>query len=126
MKIVTDKVVDASALAAIVFNEARREAIERRLVDVTMIAPPLLSYEMASVCLKKMRAHPGETLTLIDALGAFERIPIIVHNVDLAATIVLAQDKSLSFYDASYLWLARSLGCELVTLDVDLQKAFDG
>jgi predicted nucleic acid-binding protein len=35
----------------------------------------------------------------------------------------LALDMDLTAYDASYLWLARHLQAELVTLDVDLADA---
>jgi predicted nucleic acid-binding protein len=125
VKTVTDKVADASALAAVVFNESGRDAAERRFANAMLIAPSILPYEMASVCLKKMRAHPEETRLLINAFGAFERIPIALHKVNLADTVALAKDKKLSLYDASYLWLARTLGCELVTLDGNLQTAFD-
>jgi predicted nucleic acid-binding protein len=37
--------------------------------------------------------------------------------------IVLAERTKLSLYDASYLWLARTLGAELVTLDENLLRA---
>ncbi len=35
----------------------------------------------------------------------------------------MAEAASLTAYDASYLWIARTLGCELVTLDRRLAAA---
>lgn len=43
--------------------------------------------------------------------------------MDFADAIQLAETTRLSLYDASYLWLARHLDVELVTLDEKLQKA---
>jgi predicted nucleic acid-binding protein len=125
VKTVTDKIVDASALAAVIFNETKREIAESRLTDAKLIAPSILPYEMASVYLKKLRAYPEEAPILINAFGAFERVPIVLQNINLAETVALARDHKLSLYDACYLWLAQMLGCELVTLDGDLQEAFD-
>jgi predicted nucleic acid-binding protein len=40
--------------------------------------------------------------------------------------VLLAEATKLSFYDASYLWLSRSLGVPLVTLDRRLEDAASG
>jgi predicted nucleic acid-binding protein len=42
--------------------------------------------------------------------------------VEFDKVIDLATATDLSVYDASYLWLARSLGAELVTLDRKLAR----
>ena len=47
------KVVDASALAALLFDEPEAGAIADRLEDANLVAPALLGFEIASVCLKK-------------------------------------------------------------------------
>ncbi len=43
--------------------------------------------------------------------------------VDHDAVVALALTTGLTTYDASYLWLARQLGAELVTLDRQLDAA---
>ena len=43
--------------------------------------------------------------------------------MDFAEVARMANKLGLSAYDASYLWLARILGVELVTLDDRLAKA---
>jgi predicted nucleic acid-binding protein len=45
------------------------------------------------------------------------------HTVDPGETLALAERYRLSVYDASYLWLARSMNVELVTLDDKLKRA---
>jgi predicted nucleic acid-binding protein len=110
-------------MAAVVFDEIGREAVERRLADAALFAPSLFRFEMANVCLKKMRAHVDERETLLEAFRDFATLPVTEIDVDLAETIALARDTRLSLYDASYLWLALHLKIELVTLDEKLDKA---
>jgi predicted nucleic acid-binding protein len=43
--------------------------------------------------------------------------------VDHDGVLALAAETGLTAYDASYLWLSRKLGAELVTLDTQLRKA---
>jgi uncharacterized protein with PIN domain len=49
------KVVDASALGALLFGEPEAEAVAGRLGDARLVAPPLLGFELTNVCLMKSR-----------------------------------------------------------------------
>jgi predicted nucleic acid-binding protein len=121
---VTDaKVVDASALAALLFGEPEADSIAERLTGARLAAPAFLGFELANVCLVKARRHPDQRDTLKDALHLAARLSIETVAVDQAAAIELAEATSLTTYDASYLWLSRTLGCELVTLDRKLATA---
>jgi predicted nucleic acid-binding protein len=44
-------------------------------------------------------------------------------EVSMAEVLLSADRENLTAYDASYLWLSRKLGLELVTLDGDLKAA---
>ena len=118
-----DKVVDASAVVALLFNELTRDEIVPRLREATLHAPTLIGYEVANACLKKIRAAPAERQALLEAFSLLDALPISLVTVDLDAAIVLAKRTKLSLYDASYLWLARALDAELVTLDGRLARA---
>ena len=117
------RVVDASALGALLFDEPDGAAIAERLRDARLIAPALLPFEVASVCLKKMRRHPDQRDGLMVAFGMLDRMEIGVVEVDHGEALVLAERTGLTAYDASYLWLARRTGSELVTLDRQLEAA---
>ncbi len=52
-------VVDASALAALVFFEPNASVARDRLANRQLVAPRLLAYELTSAALKKLRKHPG-------------------------------------------------------------------
>jgi predicted nucleic acid-binding protein len=120
---VTDKVVDASAIVALLFDELRRDEIVARVGDATLRAPNLLGLEIANACLKKIRAAPAEREALIEAFSLLDALSISLETVDLNGAIVLAERMKLSLYDASYLWLAHVRGAELVTLDDRLARA---
>jgi len=118
-------VADASALAAVTFREPGVEAVALRLLGAEVFAPRLLQFEMASVAWKRMRRQPGDalaTLTLLQAaLGEGSHIQWM--DVNITDVALIAQATGLTPYDASYLWLAASLGADLVTLDRRLQAA---
>lgn len=117
------KVVDASAVAAILFDEPAGERIALQVRGEILIAPALLHFEIAHTCLKKMRERPHEIDGLLEAMGSLTAWNITLRGVDLAAAASLAYRHSLSAYDASYLWLVRTFDAELVTLDTKLAKA---
>jgi predicted nucleic acid-binding protein len=117
------KVVDASALGALLFGEPDDAAVAARLDDGALIAPALLHFEVANVCLKKMRRHPDRRDALQVAFGMLKRMEIGIVDVDHGEVLGLAERIGLTAYDASYLWLARRTGSELVTLDRQLDAA---
>ncbi len=120
------KVVDTSALAAILFGEPEAEAVVARIGEARLVAPTLLAFELANVCLVKCRRHPGQRETLLSAFGLRGRFAIEEAAVDHAEALALAEAVSLTVHDASYLWLARRLGVPLVTLDKALERAAAG
>ena len=117
------KVVDASALAALLFGEPEAEAIAELLGDARLAAPALLNFELANVCVIKSRRHPDQKTGLMAAFKRLDRPAVQDVAVDHAAVVELAAATGLTAYDACYLWLARTLGAELVTLDQQLAKA---
>jgi predicted nucleic acid-binding protein len=114
------KVVDASALGALLFGEPDGAAVAERLRGAGLIAPALLLFEVANVCVKKMRRHPDQRAALMVAFGMLDRMEVAVVQVDHGEALVLAERSGLTAYDASYLWLARRMSAELVTLDRQL------
>ncbi len=118
------KVVDASALAAMLFGEPEGEAVALNLKGATLVAPALLPFEIANVCLMKMRRHPADRDTLMAAFRLWPRLEIRVIDTDPAGVLELAERTGLTAYDAAYLWLARRLDAGLATLDRRLAAAW--
>ena len=120
-------VADASALVAIIFREAGSELIARQLEGVTVCAPTLLKFELANVALTKARRQPAAAAQIFAALADAidEPSDIVWHDVQAIDVALMAQATGLSAYDASYVWLAGSLGAHLVTLDKRLASAVE-
>jgi len=117
------KVVDASALAAILFGEPRAAEVASRLGDALLFAPTLLRYEIASVCLKKLALYLKRRRAILKALSFLDELDLREMEVSADEVVILPRRKNLTAYDASYLWLARSLDLELVTLDQKLARS---
>jgi predicted nucleic acid-binding protein len=122
----TDKVVDASALAAILFNEPEEAAVVQATAGDRLFAPTLIEYELANICAKKMRRHPAQQAAYEEMFRTRTSAVLTLCDVNHEEVLTLAQKTGLSAYDASYLWLARHLGLELVTLDRRLEAAVKG
>ena len=116
------KVIDASALSAVLFGEPEAASVADRLTG-ELVAPALLSFELANVCLMKMRRHPADRDRLAASFKLLARMAIRTVDVDHAGIVDLGGQSGLTAYDAAYLWLARRLGAELVTLDRKLAAA---
>jgi predicted nucleic acid-binding protein len=117
------KVVDASALAALLFGEPEAEAVADQLDGARLVAPSLLAYELANVCLVKCKRLPDQREALLAGFQLFARLGVEEIVIDHARVLELALNTSLTAYDASYLYLARQFGAELVTFDKKLKQA---
>jgi predicted nucleic acid-binding protein len=118
------KVVDASAIGALLFGEPSAETVTSQLSDARSAAPALLPFEVANICWKKVRRHPELRAPLLAAHEMLPRMAIDIVAVQHQEVLRLALATGLTGYDASYLWLARHLSAELVTLDAKLANAF--
>jgi predicted nucleic acid-binding protein len=121
--IATAKVVDASAIAALIFDEPTADAVADLVADTLLIAPALIEYELVNVCMSKFRRKEAPLATLLAGFSLFDRLGVELLDIDLTGVIALAAATGLSGYDASYLWLARRHEVELVTLDKRLAAA---
>lgn len=117
------KVVDASALAALLFGEPEAESVAEQLGDAQLVAPALLGFELANVCLIKSRRHAEQRPVLTAAFRLRHQLGVEEVEVDHDGALELAASTGLTAYDASYLWLTRKLGADLVTLDQQLARA---
>lgn len=121
-------VADASALAAIIFEEPAADTVDPQLRAAELWAPTILQFELANVAWKKIRRNPSKGVEILGALRAFfaDR-PIEWVDIDVTDVVLIAQQTGLTPYDASYVWLAGSIGADLVTLDTRIAAtAADG
>lgn len=115
------RVVDASVIGAIAFEEPERAVALRLVAGHVLYAPTLLSYEVTSVARKKALAHPEKAEAISGWLVRALQSDFTELEIPHAAVLPVALDHGVSSYDAAYLWLARSLNAPLATLDRKLR-----
>jgi predicted nucleic acid-binding protein len=112
-----DKVVDASALAAIAFAEPGADAVIDQIDGHRLHAPTLVVFELMNVAWKRAKKQPAATALFLEALEVLDGLGLRFRAIDQAGVVQLGLATGLTAYDASYLWLARALRMPLVTLD---------
>jgi predicted nucleic acid-binding protein len=117
------RVIDASALVALLFAEPSAPMVADQMRGCDLVAPPLLDFEIVNACTSKIRRQPALREALLEAYAARWQFKIETMDVDHSTVLALAQRTGLTGYDASYLHLARTLEVELVTLDRQLAEA---
>lgn len=117
-------VVDASAVAAVLFDEPESEPVVAS-VGGTLAAPSLLLYEIASVCTTKLTRRPADAKAILSRYRLLQDLDIELAEPDWEKLPVLAQKWTISAYDAAYLQLALLRDAPLVTLDARLAAAYD-
>ncbi|MBI2885637.1 MAG: type II toxin-antitoxin system VapC family toxin [Chloroflexi bacterium] len=117
------KVVDASVLGAMLFQEPDAEEAYALLSGGELFAPSLLPYELTSIARKKALRYPDQRDLVQRACEQGLALDITLVEVAHQAVLRLALETGLTTYDASYLYIARLLGAPLVTLDSSLQAA---
>jgi predicted nucleic acid-binding protein len=117
-------VVDASAVAAVLFDEPESEPV---LASITgaLLAPTLLPYELASVCATKLARRSADAKITIARYRLFAGLAIDLLEPDWSTLPLLAREWMLSAYDATYLQIALAHKASLVTLDARLAAAYD-
>ena len=103
------KVIDASALAAIVFVEPEGKNVIREIEGCELAAPFLLPFELANVCLTKQRRHSTQREQLLSNFLLVDRMAIRYVRMNMVQVLFLAEKHNLTAYNASYLFLSLEL-----------------
>jgi predicted nucleic acid-binding protein len=119
-----ERVLDASAAAAIFFGEPEGPQIMVELSGASLFAPRLIDYEMANIALMKERRGSAPAAALSAGFARFRRLPLTLVTPDFTEVLTLARQSELTAYDASYLWLALKLDAAPASLDQDLLRAW--
>jgi predicted nucleic acid-binding protein len=117
-------VIDASAIAAVLFDEPEAAPVVAGIAGL-LLAPSLLRYEMASVCAVKLRREPKSARPTLMRYRLLSGLDIEYVDPEWESLPLLARQWDISAYDAAYLQLALQRGAPLVTLDARLAAAYD-
>ena len=117
-----DVVVDASFILAFLFPDERADEVDRifdlyEFGKINFVSTLLLPFEVLnslrnSILRKRITKSKAEDLAV-----EFFKIKIILEEVDFRQVFSLSLARDLSFYDAAYVWFAKSKNKPLLTLD---------
>ena len=110
-------VVDASAVIAVLLNEASKPDIIQATVGAEIVSPASLSWEVGnalSANVKKKRISPEQALA---AAHEYYTIDIRLIDIDIEEAIQLSNTHNIYAYDAYVLLCAASLKSPLLCLD---------
>lgn len=113
-------VVDASVLIAVITNESQKETLVQVTQGVDLIAPHSIHWEIGnafSAMLKRERITVKEA---IQAISAYEKIPIRFVDINLGETVKLANQLNIYAYDAYLIRCAIKYKSPLLSLDKGL------
>ncbi len=120
-------VIDSSFVLAKLFPDEVISPVENlfdklKIEKIYLFAPFILPFEVlnglgAGVLSKRV------SVKIANELGKkFLELEIELVDINYLETLELAQKYALSFYDASYLWIAKKNNTSLLTLDKKLAK----
>jgi predicted nucleic acid-binding protein len=115
-------VVDASAAVSALLNDGQARQLLRR---ERLHAPHLIDSEIASVLRRQVHHSRVTASDAWNALDAWRRLALTRYPTPGLLRRIWALRNNLSAYDASYLALAETLDCALVTADARLSNAPD-
>ncbi|MDA4892694.1 type II toxin-antitoxin system VapC family toxin [Microbacterium resistens] len=116
-------VIDSSVVVELITELGSTPALHARLLGERLIAPDLLPLEVASA-LRGLNLGGNLTDHAVGIAAAdLARLPIGLHPSLPLVPRVLALRQNFSAYDASYIALAETFRCPLLTLDRRLANA---
>lgn len=116
-------VVDACALAALLYCEPQADEVADRLDGMVLVAPPLFWCEMTSIALQKIRRQPQNKEKILEATSLLQQLDIQCVQVDSAEVVRFAERYEMPINNAHYVWLATTLGAQLITLKPSMAKS---
>lgn len=125
--LLSELVVDASIIVAALLDDEQQPVADkalRRIGEAGGLAPWLWQLETRSALISAERRGRATEARVDELLVVLRGLPVqIDQGQSLEETLTLARIHKLSFYDATYLELARRSHAILATLDSELANA---
>ena len=112
-----DLTVDTSVIMAVVLNEPSKAALVAATMGAELLVPGSLHWEVGnavSALFKKRRIDVEQAKA---ALASYEKIPLRLAEIDLQASVSLADRYGIYAYDAYVIECARRYQTPLLSLD---------
>ena len=119
----TKVVVDASIIIAVVSNEPEKGSLIKMTQNVNLIAPHSIHWEIGNAFSAMFRRNRISIEDAIQAIIAYEKIPIRFVDIELDEALKLAHVQNIYAYDAYIIRCAIKYKSPLLSLDLKLLNA---
>src|SRR5436305_5284174 len=116
-------VIDASAVIAVVANEASKPALIRLTEGVELLSPASLPAEMGNAFSAMFKRRRISLLEAKAAIEAYKRIPIRLTALNLGQALDLSHQLGIYAYDAYLIACSLQHRSPLLTVDGGLRDA---
>jgi predicted nucleic acid-binding protein len=116
-------VVDTSVILAVITNEVHKKQLIESTKGADLIAPPSLHWEIGNAFSAMFKRKRISLEQAIEALVAYQEIPIQFSEIALSATLELSTELEIYAYDAYFITCALKHKSPLMTLDSGLIHA---
>jgi len=114
---VTNIVVDASVLIAVVTNEPEKAKLVQLTQNSDLIAPHSIHWEIGNAFSAMLKRNRVTVEDAIEAIQTYQKIPIRLVDVELEEVIKLADKLNIYAYDAYLIRCALKYKSPLISLD---------
>jgi len=122
-KIAMIRIVDASAIGAVLLVEPEAGWVNAQTDGMELLAPAVLPFEVGSLCLKRSRLSPSDADSIMAVWAAWSMsLPVRLVTPNAVHTLRLAYETGLTFNDASYLQAAQEHSATIISLDTRLVR----
>ena len=110
-------IIDTSIFMAIVLEEPEKQKIIDATIDVDVVSPDILPYEIGNAFSALAKRKQISKEEIFAAFHIFHKIPFRLVSVDIKAALKIALEYNIYAYDAYFLQSAKSLSYPLYSLD---------
>lgn len=115
-------VIDASAIIAVIANEPEKAAMLDLTTGADLVAPVSLHFEIGNAFSAMLKRRRIDLTQALAAITLYQSIPIRFVEIELPASLEIAEQLSIYAYDAYLIRTAEKYGAPLLTLDKALQQ----
>ena len=113
-------ILDTSVIIAVIANEPEKTKIIELTKGTNLLAPSSVYWEIGNAFSAMFRRGRADLVKVKQALKIFKTIPIRFVDVELDASLKIAEETNSYCYDAYLLRCAQKYHAPLITLDQKL------
>jgi predicted nucleic acid-binding protein len=118
-----DIVIDASAIIAVIAQEPQRDILIEVTRGTDLLAPHSVHWEIGNAFSAMIRRNRITLEQAFAAIRAYKGIPVRLLDIDLEASLEIADRLGLYAYDAYLIRCALQYNAPLISLDRGLIRA---